>query len=49
MNIVYYESVILEQQINYYILETKINDQKTILNESIGDKLKSTKKLFKKY
>ena len=47
MNIVYYESVILEQQINYYILETKINDQKTILNESIGDKLKSAKKWFK--
>lgn len=36
-NILYkeiYESQILNQQINYYILETKYDNQKTILNES---------------
>lgn len=49
-NILYkeiYESQILNQQINYYILETKINDQKTILNESIGDKVKGAKDWIK--
>ena len=42
-NILYkeiYESQILNQQINYYILENKYNNQKTILNESISDKVK---------
>ena len=49
-NILYkeiYESQILNQQINYYILETKYDNQKTILNESIGDKVKGAKDWIK--
>lgn len=50
-NILYkeiYESQILNQQINYYILENKYNNQKkTILNESIGDKVKGAKDWIK--
>ena len=49
-NILYkeiYESQILNQQINYFILENKYNDQKTILNESIGDKVKGAKDWIK--
>ena len=49
-NILYkeiYESQILNQQINYFILENKYNNQKTILNESISDKLKSAKEWIK--
>lgn len=34
MYIAYYESVILEQQLNYFILENKYNDQKTVIEES---------------
>ena len=45
MHDAYYESLILEQQINYFILENKYNNEKQIiLNESIEDKLKSVKK-----
>ena len=49
-NILYkeiYESQILNQQINYYILENKYDNQKTILNESIGDKVKGAKDWIK--
>lgn len=44
MNNIYYESLILEQKLNYFILESRYNEM--ILNESIGDKLKSTKKFI---
>ena len=37
-----YESLILEQKLNYFILESRYNEM--ILNESVGDKLKSVKK-----
>ena len=40
----YYESVILEQKLNYFILESRYNEM--ILNESVGDKLKSAKKFI---
>jgi hypothetical protein len=42
MNNIYYESLILEQKLNYFILESRYNEM--VLNESIGDKLKSVKK-----
>ena len=41
-NIYLYESLILEQKLNYFILESRYNEM--VLNESIGDKLKSVKK-----
>lgn len=39
-----YESQILEQKLNYFILESRYNE--IILNESIGDKLKNAKKFI---
>lgn len=39
MNSIYYELAILEQQINYFVLESKYNE--IVLNESIGIKIKS--------
>ena len=41
-NIYLYESQILEQKLNYFILESRYNEM--AINESIGDKLKSIKK-----
>ena len=41
-NIYLYESQILEQKLNYFILESRYNEM--VINESIGDKLKSIKK-----
>ena len=43
-NIYLYESQILEQKLNYFILESRYNEM--ILNESVGDKLKSAKKFI---
>lgn len=43
-NIYLYESQILQQKLNYFILENKYNE--IALNESIGDKLKSAKKFI---
>lgn len=45
MNSIYYELAIFEQQINYFILESKYNE--IVLNESIGDKIKNAKKWIK--
>ena len=42
INNIYYESLILEQKLNYFILESRYNE--IVLNESIADKLKSVKK-----
>lgn len=42
MNNIYYESLILEQKLNYFILESRYNEM--VLNESITDKLKNVKK-----
>ena len=44
MNNIYYESLILEQKLNYFILESRYNEM--VLNESVGDKLKSAKKFI---
>lgn len=44
MNNIYYESLILEQKLNYFILESRYNE--IAINESIGDKLKSAKKFI---
>lgn len=41
----YYESVILEQQLNYFILENKYNGQKTIIEESDTKKETPWKKI----
>ena len=41
-NIYLYESLILEQKLNYFILKSRYNEM--VINESIGDKLKSVKK-----
>lgn len=43
-SIYFYESQILEQKLNYFILESRYYEM--ILNESIGDKLKSAKKFI---
>ena len=42
---IYYESVILEQQINYFILENKYDNQKTAIEESNTKKETPWKKI----
>ena len=45
MYIAYYESVILEQQLNYFILENKYYNQKTVIEESDTKKETPWKKI----